>query len=748
MKSQENSEYHLMHKRWRQDRVPLLLYLLTFVVMSYPFILRMHDSLMMNNVDTHTALWQNWWMREALGQGNVNHSQLLFYPEGLDVTLQPRRWATFPLWSMLYAFFGDPLAFNLTAMIGILFKAYGMYLVGLMLFKRRIPAWVSGAFYAFASQALARALQQPNTGATEWIPWFMLAFLAGLSQIRARKSTRSALLVMTAAGFLFSLNAYVNLKIAIFAMLLGGGYALLYMVAYRLWASRLFWLVMFAFGTSVLAFSLPLLTAVLQSEYLQSAASDSVITNRADSVDILSYAKADLSYPLNYTQSIASLGDERLEMWHSFQGLSHVGTVSMVFALMGVLYAFRVKRSAVIWVVLAPVFWLLSLGVNIYFNGVMLEGIYWTPYRLLEDNLIFRTLKEPYRMELVFLFPYAILIGYGLHWRLMSLVLDRVQCLLVVVSVVMLLYGASIFPIPTRPVPHPPYLSALSGLPAGAVIDVPLGRQSSKYYMSVQRFHGRPIVEGMIARMPPGAYDYIDSNLLLSVLRGSADVNEPILTAEDRRRSFAQLVGGGFRYLVLHRQVPISLSVIEHPASWVFKAFSQELPVYEDSEVLIYDLASLSRPLPIFYDESEYPHLPASAGSVIHVGDVFRLHLWSLEVSVDVWACQHVPVESWWEMRHEDGVPYSLSLILADSDGQVSIADAVPADRFTTEWKVGRYYRDATSLVVPCDLDAGRYDLLLGMKESMSGRALQFRYADGSEIGSLYYLTTLNVQKN
>ncbi len=741
----------LIRKRWRQDRVPLLLYLLTFIAMSYPFILRMHDSLMMNNVDTHQALWSNWWVLEALTQGdNVNQVPLLFHPNGLDYTLQPPRWTTLIIWTPLYLLFGDPLAFNLTSMMGILFKAYGMYLVGLTLFKKRIPAWVSGAFYAFASQALTRALQQPYTGATEWIPWFMLAFLAGLSQVRARKSTRSALLLMVAAGLLFSLNAYVNLKIAMFAMLLGGGYVLLYMIAHRLWASRLFWAAMLVFGMSALAFSLPLLSAVLQSNDLQSAVSDSVRTYRTAGVDILSYAKADLSHPLTYTQSIASLGDEQLEMWHLFQGLAHVGIVSMVFALMGAVYAFRVKRGAVIWVVLAAVFWLLSLGVNIYFNGSYIEGLYWTPYRLLQDNLIFRTLKWPYRMELVFLFPYSLLIGYGLHGRLSSLVLDRAQWLLLTVSVAMLLYGASIFPIPTRPAPRPSYVSALSDLPSGAVIDVPLGRHSSKYYMSVQRFHGRPIVEGMIARTPLDAYDYINSNLLLSALHEPSAVNEQALTAEDWRRSFAQLVEDGFRYLILHRRVPVSLSAIEYPAGWVFKAFSLETPVYEDADVLIYDIRSFDQPLPLFYDEVEFPSVP-SDGFLIHVGDVFRLHLWTLAGSVDVGACEEVVIESWWQMDQVDAVPYTLSVILSDGSGQISIADAVPADKFTTEWKPGRYYRDRTSLLVPCDLSdlaGGRYDLLLGMKESMSGRALPFRYADGGEIGSLYYLTTLNVQEN
>ena len=737
--------------RWRQDRAPLLLYLLTFIVMSYPFILRMHDSLMMNNVDTHTALWQNWWMRAAFTQGNnVNYSQLLFYPEGLDLALQPRRWATFPLWSMLYTFFGDPLAFNLTAMIGILFKAYGMYLVGLLLFKERIPAWVCGAFYAFASNALALALQQPNTGATEWMPWFMLAFLYGLSSIRARKPTRSVMLVMVLAGLLFALNAYVNLKIAIFAMLLGGGCALLYMIVHKLYALRLFWMGLLLFGASALAFSAPLLSAVLGSDNLQSAASDSVKTDRAASVDVLSYVKAGLSHPLNYTQSIASLGDEPLEMRYRHQGLTHVGIVSIAFALMGVLYALRVKRSLGIWVILSLVFWLLSLGVIIRINGTPLD-VYWTPYGLLQDNVIFRVLKEPGRMQLVFLFPYAILIGCGLHYRLRSFAPGRMQWLLLTIAVVMLLYGTSMFPIPTRPAPRPAYVSALDDLPDGAIIDIPLGRHSSKYYMSVQRFHRRPVVEGMIARTPPEAYDYIDSNPLLAFLHDPAgiDFDEEVPTLEDWRLAYAQLVEDGFRYLVLHRKVPISVSDINRPESWISDAFSSQTPVYQDREVLIYDMTVFGHSPPALYTETEFPYMPEHDDeAAIDAEGIFRLHLWTLQDSVDVEACQLVTVESWWQLSKPHGIPYILSLILADGDRQVAISDVFPAGKFTTEWKEDRYYRDAISLAVPCGLEPGRYDLLFGMKQSMSGETLTFAYPDGGLIGREYYLTTLNVQGN
>ena len=579
-------------QRWRRDRLGLLLYLLTFVVMSYPFVTRMHSHLPMDNVDTHQALWQNWWVLEALTGGrDVNYTPYLFHPKGLDYTLQPPRWTGLVFWIPLYLLFGDPFAFNMTAAIGILLRAYGMYLFGLLIFKRRIPAWVCGAFYAFAGANLTHALQQPFTGASEWIPWFMLAFVYGLMRVRAGADIRALRWIMLVAAFLFSLNVYANLKIGIFAALLGGGFVLLYMILHRLWTLRSFWMSMVIFGLASIVICAPSLLPMFRSEDLFAAASDPVIADVWGGMDLLTYLKADHDRPLNYMQSIASLSGDHVEHTFVTWGLSHVGLVSIFFAFGGFVYAIRIERSVLIWCILALVFWLLSLGVVVYVNRSALD-FYWTPYRLLEDNFIFRALKWPFRMALVFLFPYSVLIGYGLHYRLRSLVLNRRQQLLLIVSVIALLYGASIFPIPTREAPRPPYLSYLAELPDGAIIDVPFGRHVSKYYMSVQRYHGRPIVEGMIARVPPGTYDYINQNLLLTTFRDPGKVNFEDLTLGDWEAAFKQLLDDGFRYLVMHREVPVS-SFIGRAKGWALEMFKIEPKLYDHNNVIIYDLADV-----------------------------------------------------------------------------------------------------------------------------------------------------------
>lgn len=577
--------FQVIRYRLRQDALPLLFYLLTFLIMSYPFIFHMQDHLPMDNVDTHQVLWQNWWVQEVMANGgNIHDVPLLFYPAGLDYTLQPPRWPSMLLWMIFYRFLEDPLAYNLTVMCGILIKAYGMYLFGLWLFKRRIPAWVTGAFYAFAATNLQLSLQQQFSGATEWIPWFMLAFCYGVTQIKQHPPPRRMIGIMILAGFLFAMNIFSNLKIGIFAMLLGGGFVVLCMIVQKLWRLPMFWIAMIVFSVSAVGFSSPILIPILQSNNLEDAIDGGVVLRGG--VDILSYVKAEHRRPYNYMQSIASLRGEQLQV-QNIWGMSHVGIVSIAFALMGLQYAIRVDRKVLIWVILAGVFWILSLGLEFRYNRHLID-FYWTPYRLLEDNIIFLTLKWPFRMSLLFLFPYSILVGYGLRYRLQSLDLNRTQIGLLILSVSMLLYGTSIFPIPMRPAPRPTYIDVLANLSDGAVIDLPFGRHNAKYYMSVQRFHQRPMIEGMIARTPPDAYDYIDANSVLSVIRSKTDLVLADVSADDWTTAFQQLWDDGFRYVILHKLVPQALSRIEYPKAWVVELFASFPPIYEDDEVLIY----------------------------------------------------------------------------------------------------------------------------------------------------------------
>ncbi len=148
------------------------------------------------------------------------------------------------------------------------------------------------------------------------------------------------------------------------------------------------------------------------------------------------------------------------------------------------------------------------------------------------------------------------------------------------------------------------------------------------------------------------------------------------------------------------------------------------------------------------YALSEYARVPEHQGPMLRSGDELQLYAWELGDSVEVAACQPVTVESWWQLDAEVDHSYSLSIILADGDGQLAIQDSIPADVFTTEWQANLFYRDRSTLQIPCAIEEGRYNLLLAAKETLSGAILPLRYLDGNAIGNEFYLTTLHVSAN
>ena len=158
--------------------------------------------------------------------------------------------------------------------------------------------------------------------------------------------------------------------------------------------------------------------------------------------------------------------------------------------------------------------------------------------------------------------------------------------------------------------------------------------------------------------------------------------------------------------------------------------------------------ASWGEPYDTSYELSEYLRAPDGQSPVLVAGENMELHAWSLLDSVEVEPCQRIAVESWWQLSEADKTPYTLSIILADSDGdgQLAITNAVPGNVFTSDWTARKFYRDQTQLEVPCNITGGSYDLLLAVKETISGSDLPLEQSDGEAIGHVYYLTTLHAQ--
>jgi len=151
---------------------------------------------------------------------------------------------------------------------------------------------------------------------------------------------------------------------------------------------------------------------------------------------------------------------------------------------------------------------------------------------------------------------------------------------------------------------------------------------------------------------------------------------------------------------------------------------------------------------PTTYTLTEYAQVPDSANLMLVADDILEMHYWHLKDSVAVTPCQTITVENWWQTDSATDNPLQVQLILADDNGQVAISEEFPSSTFTTDWEPDTYYRDLTSLIIPCDISAGNYNLLLGIKDSITGEQLPLADPDGSITRDLFYLTTLNTQRN
>lgn len=167
--------------------------------------------------------------------------------------------------------------------------------------------------------------------------------------------------------------------------------------------------------------------------------------------------------------------------------------------------AARRDRRRLLWLLMALVFWGLSLGTRLTIDLVEFRET-WTPYQLVQNLSLFRAVRTPNRFALAFSLPWAILVGFGVAflWRRLA---QRPWLPPALLTLLMFFEIAEV-PIIQYPVVVSPFLQQLRAENAlGAIINVP----NQKRTMYLQTVHGRPIAGGgdrpptrRVRRLRPG----------------------------------------------------------------------------------------------------------------------------------------------------------------------------------------------------------------------------------------------------
>jgi hypothetical protein len=267
-----------------------------------------------------------------------------------------------------------------------------------------------------------------------------------------------------------------------------------------------------------------------------------------------------------------------------------IGLAPIVLVLVAWLLRHPWKQQVHVWSVAAVCMGWMALGTVLAVNGVGHASVP-MPYALVQETSLFRALRQPIRFMLPFSVAWSMLVACGVA-AIYAKCGKRVRLAHGLVGLCTVLMLAEHYhPMALSDMKPPKFLSTLAERkPECAVIDLPMGRQSSKSWMYLQTFHGLPIAEGMAARMPPKAYDHLHNDPLLGPWR-----RRGISPRKDLPWQAARLRTEGFCYLIVHyNRFDLRDDRLRSAAPTLKRFFSHLEPIFEDETMAIYDLEDIA----------------------------------------------------------------------------------------------------------------------------------------------------------
>lgn len=152
------------------------LYIGAVIAFSWPLALNLTDHTFGTlTYDRDQNFWTLWWARQALTNYHVTpfFTNFVYYPTGVNLYLFPTNLVAGIISLPLQAIFGLVPAFNLLYFLGIAGGAWGIYCLAFYLTRDNLAAFMAGLIFAFAPwQHTATEFNQLNIVQYQWIAFF------------------------------------------------------------------------------------------------------------------------------------------------------------------------------------------------------------------------------------------------------------------------------------------------------------------------------------------------------------------------------------------------------------------------------------------------------------------------------------------------------------------------------------------------------------------------------------------------
>ena len=526
-----------------------------------------------NDLDLGMKFWDAFYGGKILaGEAQLYFTDFLFYPKGLSLVYHNYSLPHMLLLLAAQLFLPATKAYNLCFMLIIFANAAASYVYLLYLFRDRRLATFGSVIFGLSVFVIEHPVHS-DLNIVVALPLVMYCMERGLEERRYRW--------MVLAGLLTGFTAFTGLYIFVCLLITVGVYTIYRLPA--LWRTRAFWvsmLLLLAVAGSIS--SLRVYPMLRESAQLEEALNKG--GGREHGSDLLD----------------SFVHRENVISEHVFANLlrrpvppvredGYLGYVTLFLAAIG-LFMSKPRRGALFWFALFLIFLLLKLGPALTVNGHTYTDILLPKHYL---NILFPTVFKAFWITAYFhvgiLLPLTILAALGLK-RLLSGFPAKTGAFFVLACLALNLLETIEPPdsyiVPEQQLRHIDWLRSEERQDAIRLIKLPFGRGPSKRYAFFQSIHGYPQAEGLAARTPSAAYEYISGNLLLDAWRNERGILCLPFNQGAFQHALNQLLADGFSHIVFYNDVIRKIRFAN------YSVISLE-PAYEDSFARVYRLPAL-----------------------------------------------------------------------------------------------------------------------------------------------------------
>ncbi len=549
-------------------------YFVFALAFTFPLVLHMTDSVFGPPEDNFQFVWNFWWIGKVLAHPSqaLFQTDFLFHPNGVSLYFHTLSLANTFLAIPLQKVISPWQAYNILVLLIFIARGLGMFLLARYFVKSNAAAFIAGFIFTFSPFFFAKSLHHLNISSSHFVPLIILF----LFRLRDKPSVRNA----AGLGLVLWLNALNCWVYLAFSVLVVGGILIGFGFSNpgKLW-NRRFWGA-FCGGIALFLAAIARFLWPLVGEILNGRTYMAIRERSSHFLDpALLLVPSDIHPANRLTRNLI------LRIYNHLPGdnweLNYfIGYTGILLVALGFRRAW--KQRHFFWPAWSAAFMLLAMGHSLHIAGFDL-GLP-LPYRVLADLPFFQLLRVPGRFFGLALCGLCVLAAAGFQgvatWlQKRPALANETRAALGIC----LLLGIEYLPFPVERTPVAP--SALEQRIAAdqscrAVLDIPLQGYAShckqapaltykelpfrqthyfnfaSVHMFRQILHGKRILSGHVARIPPEATAYMAASPLriLDQLDTTA-----LLDPGAKPRLIAELRRLGIGYILLHKDFLLAM---------------------------------------------------------------------------------------------------------------------------------------------------------------------------------------------